>query len=48
MSSPVSPTLYVTSVGHEGEQFESLKFYYIYVKKAAEFSPGLRFDVGIR
>ena len=29
MSSPVSPTLYVISVGHEGDQFESWKFYYI-------------------
>ena len=29
MSSPVSPTLYVVGVGHEGEQFESWKFYYI-------------------
>ena len=29
MSSPVSPTLYVISVGHEGEKFESWKFYYI-------------------
>ena len=47
MSSPVSPTLYVISVGHEGEQFESWKFYYI-CKKAAEFSSGLRFNVGIR
>ena len=28
-SSPVSPTLYVISVGHEGDQFESWKFYYI-------------------
>ena len=29
MSSPISPTLYVISVGHEGDQFESWKFYYI-------------------
>ena len=29
MSSPILPTLYVISVGHEREQFESWKFYYI-------------------
>ena len=29
MSSPVSPTLYVISVGDEGDQFESWKCYYI-------------------
>ena len=29
MSSPVSPTLYVISVDHEGDQFESWKFYFI-------------------
>ena len=28
-SSPVSPTSYVISVGHEGDQFESWKIYYI-------------------
>ena len=28
-SSPVPPTLYVISVGHEGDQFESWKFYHI-------------------
>ena len=28
-SSSVLPTLYVISVGHEGEQSESWKFYYI-------------------
>ena len=44
-SHPVSPTLYVISVGHEGDQFESWKFYYI-CKMAAKFSPALRFSVG--
>ena len=44
-SSPVSPTLYVISVGHEGDQFESWKFYYICKKRLPEFSPGLRFNV---
>ena len=29
MSSPVLPTLYVISVDHEGDQFESWKFYYV-------------------
>ena len=29
MSSPISLTSYVVSVGHEGDQFESWKFYYI-------------------
>ena len=32
-SSPVLPTLYVISVGHEGDQFESCKFYYICKKR---------------
>ena len=31
-SSPISPTLCVISVGHEGDQFESWKFYYLYKK----------------
>ena len=47
-SSPISPTLYVINVDHEGDQFESWKFCYICKKKAAEFSPGLRINVGIR
>ena len=47
MSSPILPTLYVISVGHERHQFESGNFT-IYVEKATEFSPGLRFSVRCR